>query len=245
MRGFRGARRWTITALTAAAALAAPCAPRAAASEPAPAQAPIDLAATVRTIENACFAAYPQELLTRMSGKPGPPPEAVRLDPQLQMKYLMTEEKAQKGLFYPSLLEELLPAFVAEVRPGRRFLDLGSGDGRVVFLAAVLGAQAKGVEFDGALHAIALDARLRLLDVVPEKRADLRRGDFYHEDPGHFDVLFYFGSGTYAEADLMRWLARGMRRDAVLLLAHVTNDPVGFEPIAEFGVVRSYRRLPD
>jgi len=210
-----------------------------------PAAVPADLAGTVRTIENACFAAYPQELLTRMSGKPGPPPEAVRRDPHLQMKYLMTEEKAQKGLFYPSLLEDLLPAFVAEVKPGRRFLDLGSGDGRVVFLAAVLGAEARGVEFDGAVHAIALDARQRLREIVPEKRADLRRGDFYREDPGRFDVLFYFGSGTYTETELLRWLAKGMRRDAVLLLAHVPNDPDGFEPIAEYGVVRSYRRLQD
>jgi hypothetical protein len=243
MRGSRRARRWFVGAIAASVAVALPAAPRAVSSAPADASA--DLAATVRTIENACFAAYPQELLTRMSGKLGPPPEAVRLDPRLQMKYLMTEEKAQKGLFYPSLLEDLLPAFVAEVKPGRRFLDLGSGDGRVVFLAAVLGAQAKGVEFDGAVHAIALDARKRLHELVPEKRADLRRGDFYREDPKQFDVLFYFGSGTYAEADLMRWLARGMRRDAVLLLAHVTNDPDGFEPISEYGVVRSYRPLQD
>ncbi len=234
-----------ITASAAVALLAAPPDAAPVASPPASQAAPADLAATVRTIENGCFAAYPQELLTRMSGKPGPPPEAVRLDPRLQMKYLMTEEKAQKGLFYPSLLEDLLPAFVAEVKPDRRFLDLGSGDGRVVFLAAVLGAEARGVEFDGAVHAIAREALRRLQGVVPEKRADLRRGDFFHEDPKRFDVLFYFGSGSYTETELMRWLARGMRRDAILLLAHVPNDPDGFEPIAEYGVVRSYRRLKD
>jgi SAM-dependent methyltransferase len=202
----------------------------------------IDLHATIREIQNVCFSLYPPELLQRMSGRPGPPPEEVRLNPPLQMKYLSTEEKAEKGLFYPSLLEDYLPAFEAEVRPGGRFLDLGSGDGRVVFLAAVLGADATGIEYDGAIHDIALAARRRLRRIVPAGRATLKQGDFFEEEVSRYDVIFYFGDGTYLEDRMLAKLRREMRPGAVLLLAHMPEDPGGFEPLSRFGVVRSYRR---
>jgi SAM-dependent methyltransferase len=202
----------------------------------------IDLRATILEIQNICFSLYPPELLRRMSGRPGPPPEEVRLNPPLQMKYLSSEEKAEKGLFYPSLLGDYLPAFTAEVRPGRRFLDLGSGDGRVVFLAAVLGADATGIEYDHPLHDIALEARRRLRRIVPAGRVTLRQGDFFEEDVSRYDVIFYFGDGTYLQDRMLAKLGREMRPGATLLLAHMPDDPEGFDPVARYGVVRSYRR---
>jgi SAM-dependent methyltransferase len=202
----------------------------------------IDLRATIREIQNVCFVLYPPELLRRMSGRPGPPPEEVRLNPSLQMKYLSTEENAEKGLFYPSLLEDYLPAFTAEVRPGRRFLDLGSGDGRVVFLAAVLGADATGIEYDRSIHEIALAARRRLRRIIPAGRATLKQGDFLKEDVSRYDVIFYFGDGTYLQDRMIAKLQLEMGPGATLLLAHMPDDPEGFDPVARYGVVRSYRR---
>lgn len=204
--------------------------------------AEIDLNSTILEVQNVCFSLYPPELLQRMSGRPGPPPEEVRLNPPLQMKYLSAEEKAEKGLFYPSLLEEYLPAFTAEVRPGRRFLDLGSGDGRVVFLAAALGADATGIEYDRPLHDMAREARRRLRRTVPARRATLKQGDFLEEDVSRYDVIFYFGDGSYLQDRMLAKLAREMRPGATLLLAHVPEDPGGFDPLARYGVVRSYRR---
>src|SRR5713101_3207843 len=106
----------------------------------------------LRRIQTTCFDLYPPKLLRRMAGRSGPVPEEFRADPRRQVRYLKKEEKVAKGLFYPSILEDLLPAFQAVLRPGTRFLDLGSGDGRVVFMAAFLGAQASGVEYDHDLH---------------------------------------------------------------------------------------------
>jgi SAM-dependent methyltransferase len=197
-----------------------------------------------RRIQIVCFESYPERLVRRMSGRPGPVPEDVRADPHLQVKYLKSEWVVRKGLFYPTWLDELLPALQAAVRPGARFLDLGSGDGRVVFMAAAMGARATGIEFDRKLHRMALDARGRLGDVVDVDRAVLKRGDFFKEDLSGYDVLFYFGSGSSAESTLLAKLRREMRPDAVLVLAHLEGQVPGFSRLARYGVAATYRPGP-
>jgi SAM-dependent methyltransferase len=203
-----------------------------------------DLAAAVRAIQNVCFSVYPPKLLKRMTGRAGPPPVDVGSDPRLQMKYLSAEEKATRGLFYPSFLDELLPAMQAAVRPGAGFLDLGSGDGRVVFLAAVLGARATGIEYDRSLHHLAGMALDRLAPLVPRERVTLKRGDFFREDWSRYDVVFYFGDGTYDERPMMDKLRRELPAGARLLLAHVTTIPDGFVEEALIGPVRVLRPEP-
>src|SRR5207245_6464701 len=128
-------------------------------------------------------------------------------DPRGQVRYLKTEEKVDRGLFYPSILEDLLPALAEAIRPGARFLDLGSGDGRVVFMAALLGARAEGIEYDRRLHRIAVEAQSRLQDRIDPTRAVLRRGDFFAADFRPYDVLFYYGSGCSLETELL-WQLR-------------------------------------
>ena len=65
---------------------------------------PPDLAAILRRIQTTCFALYPPRLLRRMSGSAAPAPESIRDDPRGQVRYLKTEEKVDRGLFYPSIL---------------------------------------------------------------------------------------------------------------------------------------------
>ena len=165
--------------------------PVAAAAAPPPA----DLASKLRRIQETCFDLYPPALVQKMSGRPGPPPDDVRADPRRQVAYLKTEEKVAKGLFYPSILEDLYPALVAAIRPGDRFLDLGSGDGRVIFMAALLGARATGIEYDQELHRIALAAEKRLEGLVDPESAVLRRGDFFKVDLRPYEVYFYSSGG--------------------------------------------------
>ena len=205
-----------------------------------------DLAAVVREIQNTCFASYPADLLYRMSGHEGPAPEDVRADPERQLDYLRREDMSSKGLFYPSLLDDLLPAFRAEVRSGRRFLDLGSGDGRVVFLAAFLGADATGIEFERTLHHLARHARRRLAHLVPIEHAHLRRGDFLVEDFSRYDILFYYaGHGSFLEQALMEKVARELHEGAVAIITHMNSTPPGLERVAAYGIVRVYRRARD
>ncbi|HKQ96445.1 MAG TPA: class I SAM-dependent methyltransferase [Candidatus Polarisedimenticolia bacterium] len=205
---------------------------------------PESIAAAARTIQNVCFSLYPPDLLAIMTGTPATPPEAVRDDPARQMKYLTAEKKAAQGLFYPSSLDDILPGLMTEVRPGRSFLDLGSGDGRVVFIAAILGAQATGIEFDPPMHEIARAARKELKATVPKERVTLLKGDFYELDWSKYDVLFYFGSGTFDEPRMLAKLRKEMRPDAVLVLAHVPEAPEGFLALGQYGVVRTWQRDP-
>ena len=80
------------------------------------------------------------DLLAAMASGAREVPDEVEADPKAQMQFLDKEIPLDKGLFYPSLLEELLPVFQQYVFPETRFLDLGSGDGRALFLANVLGS---------------------------------------------------------------------------------------------------------
>jgi len=204
---------------------------------------PAGVAEQLRRIQTICFAAYPPVLLERMSKRPGPPPTEVALDPRLQIKYLKTEDVVKKGLFYPSLLEELAPAFIAAVKPGDRFLDLGSGDGRVVFLAALLGAEATGIEFDRELHGIALTARSRLRDLIDPAQAALRRGDFFREDLSRYDVIFYYGSGSFGEERMARKLETEMHDGAVVLASYTKADLLANLNLeGEYGPVRILRK---
>ena len=198
-----------------------------------------------RTIQNVCFGLYPPDLLATMTGSAAAPPDAVRDDPARQMKYLSAEKKADKGLFYPSSLDDILPGLMSEVRAGRSFLDLGSGDGRVVFMAAILGAQATGIEYEPQMHQIAEAALRKLHAVVPKERVTLLKGDFYKLDWSRYDVLFYFGLGTFDESGMLAKMRREMRPDAILLLAHMHPPPAGFLPIARYGVVSTWQRDPD
>ncbi|HET8947341.1 MAG TPA: class I SAM-dependent methyltransferase [Candidatus Polarisedimenticolia bacterium] len=195
--------------------------------------------AAARRIQNACFATYPPELLLRLTGSETVPAE-VRDDPALQMKAFTRTDRREKGLFYPTSLDDTLDAFESEVRPGLKLLDLGSGDGRVVFLSAVLGADATGIEWEPSLHRLALDARKRLGSFVPRGRAHLRQGDFLREDFSRYDLLFYFGSGSFDDTALFDKIRRELRPGARLLFAHETLPPSGLDETASYGVVKVY-----
>lgn len=66
------------------------------------------------------------------------------------------------------------------------FLDLGSGDGKVVLIASLFGAKAAGVEIDKELVGKAFEIRDKFkLD------AEFFIDDFYEFDLSKFDVIFY------------------------------------------------------
>ena len=76
---------------------------------------------------------------------------------------------------------------LAGVRPGDFVYDLGSGDARILMLAAdEFGARGVGVEVDPARHAI---ARSRVRRAGLGDAIDLVRGDFFAADIGQADVV--------------------------------------------------------
>ena len=66
----------------------------------------------------------------------------------------------------------------------KRFIDLGSGDGKVVMIASLF-TNATGVEFDSELHEKAVEIRDNL-----GIKAELICGDFLKMDISNYDLVF-------------------------------------------------------
>lgn len=78
---------------------------------------------------------------------------------------------------------------LANPQAGEQWLDLGSGDGRIVFAAGKCGADVTGVELHPFLHHYA-DAKRRI--VAREQSIRFKRGDLWHADVSQADVLSIF-----------------------------------------------------
>ena len=94
--------------------------------------------------------------------------------------------KTEKGVYLPSKREDCIEA-LEKYCPGKTFLDLGSGDGRVMSWAHQAGAfNPRGVEWD-------------------DMATDIK-GDLFCQDIDQYQVLFYYSLGCDYEEDLYRWL---------------------------------------
>lgn len=71
-----------------------------------------------------------------------------------------------------------------ELQKFRNFIDLGSGDGKVVLIASLF-TKAAGIEFDGDLHKKAVEIMDRL-----KLKAELIKGDFMKHDISKYDLVF-------------------------------------------------------
>jgi hypothetical protein len=99
-----------------------------------------------------------------------------------------------RGAIYdPSSLEETrVMAEVADVQPGERAADLGSGDGRVVIALARKGAEAHGYEVNPVLVAI---SRRKIREQGLDGHAFIHWGSFWRRDLSRFDLITVFQVG--------------------------------------------------
>ena len=125
----------------------------------------------------------------------------------------------QKGIFVPTSIKDpnILMAFNKVLKPGVRFLDLGSGDGRVVFLASLFGAVSTGIEFDEDIFHSSLKARKMLSKRLNLTQTVLIRGDFFDAHFTGYDVIYYFMSGSFEEKRLQEKLAKELKPGAILV----------------------------
>jgi protein-L-isoaspartate O-methyltransferase len=90
--------------------------------------------------------------------------------------------------YYPtpeSVVRKMLE--VGGLKKGEKMFDLGSGDGRIVIMAAEkFGADATGVEFDADLHKQSM-AKIKSLGL--EKTARIIHGDIMQQDYSSADLL--------------------------------------------------------
>ncbi|MBI4452813.1 methyltransferase domain-containing protein [Candidatus Woesearchaeota archaeon] len=93
----------------------------------------------------------------------------------------------EKGFWNASSPDESYEAFKKiKLEKFKNFLDIGSGDGKIVLIAALFCKNAEGVEIDDFLHHKALEMQSRL----GIKNVALHNKDLFEHDFSKYDVLF-------------------------------------------------------
>jgi SAM-dependent methyltransferase len=150
-------------------------------------------------------------------------------------------QKVEKGYFAPSHLFDINECFNEFLKPGSRFIDLGSGDGRVVFLASLYGTDSFGVEYNPTLYSISIKARSRLSDIISINNVHFIKKDGFLLDLSHYDVLYVFG---YSE-ELEKKLFKEMKNNALLISFHEARPYKILKLIKDFPSkrVKVYKRV--
>jgi 16S rRNA A1518/A1519 N6-dimethyltransferase RsmA/KsgA/DIM1 with predicted DNA glycosylase/AP lyase activity len=101
---------------------------------------------------------------------------------------LLAQETEKLAPYYPTpetIVRKMLE--FGELKAGEKMFDLGSGDGRIVIMAAQkFGADGTGIEFDEDLY---LRSSERIKKLGLEKRARIVHGDIMKQDYGSADLI--------------------------------------------------------
>lgn len=142
--------------------------------------------------------------------------------------------------FVPSrkrTVQDLL-SVIGDIR-GKRILDLGSGDGRIVLACARAGAHATGYEINPFLVGWSR-MKARLLGL--SDKATILRKDFWSENLSEFDMVIFYGVsylGGRLEDKVFAELKNGAR--AVTLYCTFPSHP----PLIEKGPIFVYEADED
>jgi len=123
------------------------------------------------------------------------------------------QEAEKLAPYYPTpekIVEQMLK--LGELKPGEKMFDLGSGDGRIVIMAAQkFRANATGVEFNDDLWKQSSD---RVKSLGLEGRARIIHGDLMKQDYSSADLLTVYllpGSNDKLRPILEKQLKKGAR----------------------------------
>lgn len=133
--------------------------------------------------------------------------------PALALQQTKPQEDEKLAPYYPtpeSVVERMLK--LGGVKPGEKTFDLGSGDGRVVIIAAEkFGADATGIELDADLYKQSSD---KIKQLGLEKKARIIQGDILKQDLRSADVVTVYllpSSNDKVRPMLEKQLKKGTR----------------------------------
>ena len=92
-----------------------------------------------------------------------------------------------KGFWGAAVADEVFEAFKkAGLKNCKNFLDIGSGDGKIVLIASLFAKNSFGIEIDESL----VNKSIEIKEKLAIKNAGFSKGDFYEEDFSKYDFLF-------------------------------------------------------
>ena len=92
----------------------------------------------------------------------------------------------KKGIWGPAGTQDVYDFFVKiKLQNFKNFVDLGSGDGKVVLIASLFGVDATGIEFDRELMKVGIKIKEEL-----GLKANFINGDLLQQDLSKYDFLF-------------------------------------------------------
>jgi cyclopropane fatty-acyl-phospholipid synthase-like methyltransferase len=120
-----------------------------------------------------------------------------------------------RGTFYVPSKDEKIKKMLAmaQIKPGERVVDLGSGDGRIVMALAQAGAEAHGYEIN--LFLVIL-SRMKIKKAHLSKRAFIHWTSFWNVNYSKFDVMIIYGM-DYIMKNLEEKLQRELKTGARVL----------------------------
>ncbi|MBI4250766.1 methyltransferase domain-containing protein [Candidatus Uhrbacteria bacterium] len=119
---------------------------------------------------------------------------------------------------------------------GKRVLDLGSGDGRIVIACARAGAYVTGYEINPVL---VWYAHRRIARAGFSDRAVIRRADFWKQDMSGFDIIIFYGV-VYAMPRLEKKLRFELHPGARVIASHCAFPT--WKPVAQNGMISVYEQ---
>lgn len=151
--------------------------------------------------------------------------------------YLFIKASFSFAPWVPSKTDLLRQALdYLKVQPGTTFADLGSGDGRAVFLAARhFGLRSTGYEISPVPYFLSLLRRW----FTPTPLASIKYSDLFSAALGGFDVIYIYGLPKSLHEKLQPKLEREMRPGSYILSYNFSLQGLETEKIFQ----HSWRRL--
>ncbi len=105
--------------------------------------------------------------------------------------YLLVRPTIRGAIYMPTPHEVVAKIVeLAKVVPGRKIVDIGSGDGRILIALAKAGSDTTGYEINPALVFL---SRRRIIKAGLERRARVCWKSFWKEDLSKFDTVVVYG----------------------------------------------------
>ncbi len=131
-------------------------------------------------------------------------------------------KKLEKGIYLPTF--NLINLYNTVKNPKFKdktsIIDLGSGDGRIVFLFSLIGYYSIGVEYNEHLCRLSdniIKPRL-ILEGFNVKKARFKQGDFLNEDFSDYDMIYFFPGGFNNYKELEDKLIKTMKDNSFFLV---------------------------